>query len=125
MIEITNINPSDWKKELYIASKLRVELDDDENEITIYTEPQRYEFNYQPTLSDSEIAEFGEDAKLIQKAVIPMSYKNQFKEFDVAYLDGATPTGEVVNGSNANYELKPPRDGNAVIILYMKKIVGK
>jgi hypothetical protein len=125
MIPVENINPSNWKKELYIASKLRVELDEEENEISVYDTPQPYKFNYQSTLSDSEIAEFGEEAKQIQKAVIPISYKDQFKEFDVAYLDGATPTDEIVNGYNANYELMPPRNGNAVIIIYFRKIVGK
>lgn len=125
MIDNINANPNDWKKTIYIASKLEVQLDDEGNEIAIYGEPMPYEFNYQPTLSDSEIAEFGEDANMMQKAVIPISYKNQFKEFDVAYLDGITPNEEARNGINANYRLLPPRNGNAVIIIYFKKLAGK
>ena len=54
-----------------------------------------------------------------------MSYKNMFKEFDVAYLDDVTPTGEIKHGDNANYRLLPPRNGNAVIIIYFEKLTGK
>lgn len=124
MIEI-NAYPSDWKKKLYIASKLDVDLDEDDNEIVKYDTPMPYEFNYQPTLSDSEIAEFGEKSVIMQKAVIPISYKDKFKEFDVAYLDGVTPDNENVNGRNANYRLLPPRNGNSVIIIYFEKLAGK
>ena len=49
----------------------------------------------------------------------------KFKEFDVAYLDGATPDGEEEYGDNANYRLLPPRDGNSVIIIYFEKLTGK
>ena len=61
----------------------------------------------------------------MKKAVIPISYKNQFKEFDVAYLDDNTPDEESTYGANANYRLLPPRDGNAVIIIYFEKLAGK
>lgn len=125
MITDINANPSDWKKEIYIASKLRVEEDLDENEIVIYDTPVLYKFNYQSVSSDADISEFGERASLIKKAVIPISYKNMFKEFDVAYLDDITPTGEVKNGDNANYRLLPPRNGNSVIIIYFEKLEGK
>lgn len=61
----------------------------------------------------------------MKKAVIPISYQGQFKEFDVAYLDGVTPDGEANPGDNANYRLLPPRDGNSVIIIYFEKLTGK
>ena len=124
---ITNIkfNPNDWKKDLYIASKTDVDYDDEGNEIAVYDEPIKYSFNYQPVSADAEVAEFGEKVSIMKKAVIPISYKGQFKEFDVAYLDDVTPSEEAVNGRNANYRLLPPRDGNAVIIIYFEKITGK
>ena len=127
MITEININPDDWKKDVYIASKTGVTYDEDGNEISTYDKPNKesYKFNYQPVNTDADIAEFGENAKIMKKAVIPISYKGQFKEFDVAYLDGATPEGEANNGDNANYRLLPPRDGNAVIIIYFKKLTGK
>lgn len=125
---ITNIelNPTKWKKDVYIAKKLRTDVDEEGNEITIYDIPiGPLKFNYQPISTSADIAEFGENAKIMQKMVIPISYKDQFKEFDVAYIEGATPNDEVSNGDNANYRLLPPRNGNAVINIYLEKITGK
>lgn len=127
MIPIINAHPKDWVKDVYIASKKEVAYDDEGNEIVIYNKPneQPYKFNYQPVSTDADIAEFGENAKIMKKAVIPISYRGQFKEFDVAYLDGATPDGEKNYGDNANYRLLPPRDGNSVIIIYFERLTGK
>lgn len=125
MILDIKCNPNDWKKEIYIASKIEVDLDDEGNEIIKYSKPEPFNFNYQPVSSNAEIAEFGEKSKLMQKAVIPISYKDRFKEFDVAYLDGVTPKDEASNGINANYRLLPPRNGNAVIIIYFERLAGK
>lgn len=125
MIENINANPSDWKKTIYIAKKLSVDIDSENNEIVVYDTPQSYEFNYQPVSSYSEIVEFGERVKFMQKAVIPISYKGLFKEFDVAYLDGVSPTNEIKNGDNANYRLLPPRNGNSVINIYFERLTGK
>ena len=120
-------NPKDWVKNVYIASKVGTQLDIEGNEINVYGEPNEkpYKFNYQPVNTDSDIAEFGEKSSIMKKAVIPISYQDQFKEFDVAYLDGATPEGEENYGDNANYRLLPPRDGNSVIIIYFEKLTGK
>jgi len=118
-------NPDDWQKDLYIASKIDVEVDDEGNEISIYDTPVPYKFNYRAVKSDAEIVEFGELASITQRMVIDRKYEGLFKEFDVAYLYGATPEGEGTNGDNANYTLLPPRVGNSVIIIYMQKIIGK
>ena len=125
MITDIVVNPDDWKKECFIANKLEVLLDDEGNEIVKYDIPKRYYFNYQPVSSSADIAEFGENSKIMQKAVIPIKYKNMFKEFDVAYLNGQSPNSEKTNGDNANYRLMPPRIGNSVIIIYFEKIIGK
>ena len=127
MIPIINAHPKDWVKDVYIASKVGTQLDDEGNEITIYDKPNEepYKFNYQTLSTDADIAEFGENAKIMKKAVIPISYQGQFKEFDVAYLDGVTPDREENYGDNANYRLLPPRDGNSVIIIYFEKLTGK
>lgn len=80
--------------------------------------------NVQPISSSSDIEEFGENANLIQKAVIEYDeYFGKFKEFDIAYLDGITPDGEKVNGENANYRLYPPRNQNRCILLYFERLV--
>jgi hypothetical protein len=127
MIPIINAHPKDWVKDVYIASKIGVQYDIEGNEIPVYDKPNKnpYKFNYQSVSTDADIAEFGENAKIMKKAVIPISYQGQFKEFDVAYLDGATPEGEENYGDNANYRLLPPRDGNSVIIIYFEKLTGK
>ena len=127
MITEINANPIDWAKDVYIASKIKTSTDDDGNEITIYDKPNEkpYKFNYQTLSTDADIAEFGENAKIMKKAVIPISYQGKFKEFDVAYLDGAIPKGEENYGDNANYRLLPPRDGNSVIIIYFERLTGK
>ena len=127
MISDIKINPKDWKKDVYIASKIGTQLDVEDNEINVYEKPNNkpYKFNYQPVNTDADIAEFGEKASIMKKAVIPISYQGQFKEFDVAYLDGVTPDGEENYGDNANYRLLPPRDGNSVIIIYFEKLTGK
>ena len=120
-------NPKEWVKDVYIASKIGTQLDIDGNEINVYDKPnsEPYKFNYQTLSADADIAEFGENAKIMKKAVIPISYQGKFKEFDVAYLDGVTPDGEENYGDNANYRLLPPRDGNSVIIIYFEKLTGK
>lgn len=125
MILDINANPLDWNKELYISTKIDVDVDDEGNEIVNYSKPVKYEFNYQPINSYSEIVEFGEKSSTMQKLVIPIKYKNLFKEFDLAYLDGANPNNEINYGDNANYRLLPPRNGNSIIIIYLERIVGK
>lgn len=127
MIPIININPNKWVKDVYIASKIGTQLDIEGNEVNKYSKPnsEPYKFNYQPVNTSADIAEFGEKASIMKKAVIPISYQGKFKEFDVAYLDGATPDGEENYGDNANYRLLPPRDGNSVIIIYFEKLTGK
>lgn len=127
MITEINANPNDWKQDVYIASKIGVQFDIDGNEIPVYDIPNKnaYKFNYQTLSTDAEIAEFGENAKIMKKAVIPISYKDKFKEFDVAYLDNVTPDGEKNHGDKANYRLLPPRNGNAVITIYFEKLTGK
>lgn len=127
MIPIVNINPNKWVKDVYISSKIGIQSDAEGNEINKYSKPnsEPYKFNYQPVNTDADIAEFGEKASVMKKAVIPISYQGMFKEFDVAYLDDATPDGEKEYGDNANYRLLPPRDGNSVIIIYFEKLTGK
>ena len=118
-------NPDTWAKELYIASKTGTDIDDEGNQISVYDTPVPYKFNYRGIKSYADIAEFGEKASITQRMVIDRKYEGMFKEFDVAYLYGANPEGEKINGDNANYVLLPPRIGNSVIIIYMQKMTGK
>lgn len=114
-----------WKKTIYIAKKIRTDIDDFANEIIVYDKPKKYEFNVQPLSSDIDLREFGDKASMIQKAVIPISYDKEFEANDIAYLNGASPVGEINNGDNANYRLYPPRPQNMAIIIYFERLTGK
>lgn len=127
MIKI-NANPRNWAKECYIASlknQNEIKLDEEGNEIREYDKPISYSFNYQALTSDVDLMEFGSKSSVMQKTVIPISYKDMFKENDLAYLDGTNPNEEIENGDNANYRLLPPRNGNSVIIIYFERLTGK
>ena len=116
----------EWNKKIWIAKKIGTQENDYGTEIPIYDKPQEYMMNVQPLSSEADIAEFGENAKQVQRAVIEYKkYFGKFKEFDVAYLDGVTPDGEEVNGKNANYRLYPPRNQNKVILLYFERLIAK
>ena len=116
----------EWNKKIWIAKKIGTQENDYGTEIPIYDKPQEYMMNVQPLSSEADIAEFGENAKQVQRAVIEYKkYFGKFKEFDVAYLDGVTPDEEEVNGENANYRLYPPRNQNKVILLYFERLTAK
>lgn len=115
-----------WNKKIWIAKKIGTEEDDYGYEVPIYDKPKMYMMNVQPISSEADIQEFGENAKTMQKAVIEYSkYFGKFTEFDVAYLDGATPDNEEINGADANYRLYPPRNQNKAIQIYFERLVGK
>jgi len=115
-----------WTKKIYIASQLD-EVDDYGR--SKYDTPKAYEFNVMPvTTADKsvDLEDYGQDGDLYQRAIIDRSkYEGVFKEFDKAYLDGASPEGEIVNGSKANYIVCIPRTQNKAIALYFKKMIDK
>jgi len=115
-----------WNKKIWIAKKLESKRDSHGNLIPVYDKPIQYEMNVQPVSSYPDMQEFGENAEQIQKAVIEYKkYFGEFKEFDVAYLDGVTPEDEKVNGAKANYRLYPPRNQNKCIVLYFQRLTAK
>ena len=111
----------------YIGSKLESIFDEYGNEIKQYAKPEKYSFNIQPlsSSSNSDIQAFGENADKIKIAVITdrKKYDGKFKEFDCAYLDGATPEGESVNGQNANYRVYSVQPQNVAIRVFFIKTV--
>ena len=124
--QVFQYRKKEWNKKIWIAKKIGTQENDYGTEIPIYDKPQEYMMNVQPLSSEADIAEFGENAKQVQRAVIEYKkYFGKFKEFDVAYLDGVTPDGEEVNGENANYRLYPPRNQNKVILLYFERLTAK
>lgn len=112
-------------KNIYIAKKLDTVEDEYHNEFAQYDEPVKYKrWNIQYVKSKSEILEFGQQAAITQVATIPntIQYANKFKEFDLAYLDGASPDGEKINGANANYRIYSVRPQNNIIKIYFRKL---
>lgn len=113
-----------WNKKIWIAKQIPNELDDYGR--PKYEEPQEYHWNVQPVSAEDDVQEFGQNANLMQKTLIEYDkYFGEFKEFDVAYLDGITPEGEREYGSKANYRLCPPRNQNKCIRIYFEKIINK
>lgn len=110
---------------IYIAKQLEPMTDDNYNKVASYDTPIKYKhWNIQFVKSSSEILEFGENVSNMRVAVIPNTpqYINKFSEFDLAYLDGVTPNGEVINGQNANYRIYSVRPQNNIIRIYFIKL---
>lgn len=111
------------KSKIYIAKYIETIQDEDLNQKQVYEKPVKYFFNVQPVNQESEIREFGEMVEKMKVAVIPekVKYFNKFKEFDLAYLDGAEPTNELEYGDKANYRIYGIRNQNTIIRIYFIK----
>lgn len=119
---------SNWNKECYISSILDPIEDDYGNEINQYGEPVKYSFNYQPVANkdEAEMQSYGQSSRGMVRALLNTNeYKGKIKEFDLAYLYGATPTGETSNGANANYRVSTCIPQNTKILVYFERIVKK
>lgn len=112
------------KSKCYIGSKLDSTFDDMGNEHKQYAHPELYAFNIQPITNTSDIQAFGDNVSKMKVAVITnrKKYEGKFKEFDCAYLDGATPEGEKVNGQNANYRVYAVQNQNVIIRVFFIKL---
>ena len=117
-----------WNKELYIASKKGVVCDDYNNEIVEYEKPFYFgRVNYQPLnrVKDLQayIREFGETKNNVVSCLINYTDDGKIKPFDLAYLYGATPKGETVYGSNANYLVRSYKPQNTKIMVIFEEII--
>lgn len=116
-----NINPQPVHKvktRCYIEQKLPSIIDDDENEIVQYSEPQRYFFNIQPVKDELERRTYGMVDRETLVAVIPMKYKykGKFLKGDRAYID-IDPTNSV-----ATHEISGIRIQNMGIRVYFVRL---
>ena len=116
-----------WNKDLYIATKKEVVLDEYENEIIKYNTPFYFgKVNYQPlTKKDLEAyyKAYGETENSIISLLIDYTEDGRFGAFDVAYLYGATPNEEKENGDNANYIVRAYKPQNTKIMVIFEEIV--
>ena len=111
-----------WNKTCHIATKIATGTDEYGHEINIYDEPIKYSFNIQPAGGNLDLTLYGEKINKIYKAIVPYSYKDKIKEGDIAYLNGATPKGETVDGENGNYVVDSIRPQNLAMAIYFEKI---
>lgn len=116
-----------WNKDLYIAPKIGVTYDDYNNETIEYGTPFYFgRVNYQPmNWRDlrSYMSAYGETSKNIVGLLIDYNQLGMFKEFDLAYLYGATPEGESINGANANYIVKSYKEQNTKIMVMFEELI--
>lgn len=116
-----------WNKDLYIATKKGVQIDDYNNEIIEYEKPFYFgKANYQPmNFRDTQayMSAFGETKKELVSLLIDYDDKDKIKEFDLAYLYGRTPKGEKINGENANYVVKTCRVQNTKVSIVLENII--
>ena len=117
-----------WNKELYIASKKGVTYDDYNNEIVEYEKPFYFgRVNYQPLNRVKDLQaymrEFGETKNNVVSCLINYTDDGKIKPFDLAYLYGATPKGETVYGSNANYLVRSYKPQNTKIMVIFEEII--
>lgn len=115
------------KKDLYIASFVKDEYDDEGNKIPTYAKPEYIgKQNIQPLSGESDVTEYGTRVTKMQKVLLDYDkYLGKFKENDLAYLDEITPDGEQVNGDNANYRIDSVRNQNKKIAVYFEKLPNK
>lgn len=119
---------TNWNKPLYIATKKDViSYDDYNNEIVEYNKPFYFgKVNYQPlTKKDLEayMQQYGETNNNIVSCLIDYVDDGKFNIFDLAYLYGASPNGEKVNGDNANYIVRAYKPQNTKIMVLFEQIV--
>lgn len=116
-----------WNKDLYISSKDEVTHDDYYNEITKYSDPFYFgKVNYQPLTGknlEAYIKAYGETNNNIVSCLINHTDKDKIRQFDLAYLYGATPDGELVNGDNANYIVRTFKPQNTKIMVIFEEII--
>lgn len=116
-----------WNKDLYIATKKQVTVDDYNNEIIEYNEPFYFgQVNYEPLTGknlEAYIKVYGETNNNIVSCLIDYVDDKKFKQFDLAYLYGANPEGEQVYGDNANYLVRAYKPQNTKIMVLFEEIV--
>lgn len=127
--------PDRWRKTLYLCQR---DIDGERNHlgdlVSGYGDPIKLKLNYQPLSAESDIREFGESSRSVQKTVIKRGEKGygMFNEFDLVYLDGASPYNkphwekanidkERKNGDWANYRVTAIKTFNLTQHIYFIK----
>jgi hypothetical protein len=114
---------SSWRETVYIAKRSTVTTSSVGDQTQTYSTPVAYTLNVQPVPRDAAIELFGANVKKLYKC-LALSTTLDINQFDAVYLDGATPTGETVNGYNANFIVRQADKQNVATIYYFESIKG-
>ena len=117
---------SNWNKICYIRPILEPIEDEYGNQINQYGESQKYSFNYQPVTNkdEAQMQTFGQSSNGIIRAMLDTyEYQGKIKQYDLAYLYGATPEEETNAGENANYKVVTCIPQNTKILVYFERII--
>ena len=112
---------------MYISKQLRIEEDEYNNEIPVYGEPEYYGLvNYQHLVGnqlEAYMKAYGVTTRSVVRLFVDYIDTDKFKEQDIAYLYGATPKDELINGDNANYIIKAIKPQNVKTMILLEEIV--
>jgi hypothetical protein len=110
------------KRDVFLAKWIKEGYDEDGNQIQLYEKPISLSCTLNSLSGSYDIAVYGDKVKNMCKTLLDYDeWINNIKEKDVVYLYGATPDGELINGSNANYIVESVLPQNLKILVYFKK----
>lgn len=115
------------KHNISICPYSKSDYDDEGNPIDVFDTPFIIENVTLNSLDGStDIQMFGDRIKKMCKTLVDYDkYLGKIKEKDLAYLYGADPYNEKVNGNDANYEVTAVLPRNKKIVIYFELRVGK
>lgn len=112
-----------WDKQIYVARREGTEYDDNGNEVPVYGEPFELYCNVQPLSGSTDILAYGERVKRMYKTLIDYDeWVGRINEGDIAYIHGASPEGEAVNGENANCVVDAALPQNLKLAVFFEKL---
>ncbi|MEG0552434.1 MAG: hypothetical protein RR533_02730 [Carnobacterium sp.] len=110
-------------KDIWIAPFIREYTGVDSNLYKVYGAPFQLKCSINSLNGDYEFTMYGERVNRMCK-IMPNfdEYYSKIHEKDRAYLYGASPTGEIANGDNANYYVKNVLPQNIKMTVYLEKL---
>ena len=115
-----------WNKVCYIRPILEPIEDGYGNQLNQYGDSVKYRFNYEPVTNKDEaiLRGYGQSSNGYVRAMLDTyKYQGKLKQFDLAYLYGATPEEESYNGEKANYKVVTCIPQNTKILVYFERII--
>lgn len=112
------------KRDIYIAKWIKEDYDINDDATQVYDKPVKLSCVLNSLNSSFEIAAYGDKIKDMCKTFLDYDeWIGNIKVKDAAYLYGATPNDEILNGDNANYRVKAVMPQNKKILVYFESII--